>query len=164
MVGWYHWLKGHEFEQTPRNGEGQGSLAYCSPWGHKESKATQPLNNSNNGTFQMWSKLACMPGRSAPKSLAWSCGSGLKGFITRGTAPSVYAAANGSFSSCQLLRLLSFLFFTFKTKTKMENQKKKGWLFLMNFLQWCLSFWFFYFLSAKRKGDTWICENNVQKS
>ena len=49
----------------------------------------------------------------------------------------------------------------------MENQKKKkkGWLFLMNFLQWCLSFWFFffYFLNAKRKGDTWICENNVQK-
>ena len=50
-----------------------------------------------------------------------------------------------------------------KQKQKWKT-KKKGWLFLMNFLQWCLSFWFFYFLSAKRKGDTWICENNVQKS
>jgi len=37
MVGWYHRLNGHEFEQTPGDGEGQGSLAYCSPWGRKES-------------------------------------------------------------------------------------------------------------------------------
>ena len=32
MVGWHHWLNGHEFEQTPGDGEGQGSLACCSPW------------------------------------------------------------------------------------------------------------------------------------
>ena len=36
MVGWHHKLNGHEFEQTPEDNEGQGSLAYCSPWGHKE--------------------------------------------------------------------------------------------------------------------------------
>ena len=36
MVGWYHRLNGHEFEQTPGDSEGQGSLACCSPWGHKE--------------------------------------------------------------------------------------------------------------------------------
>ena len=36
MVGWHHWLNGHEFEQTPGSGEGQGSLTCCSPWGHKE--------------------------------------------------------------------------------------------------------------------------------
>ena len=36
MVGWHHWLNGHEFEQTPGNGEGQGSLTCCSLWGHKE--------------------------------------------------------------------------------------------------------------------------------
>ena len=35
MVGWHHWLNGREFEQVPRDGEGQGSLACCSPWGHK---------------------------------------------------------------------------------------------------------------------------------
>ena len=32
MVGWHHWLYGHEFEQTPGDGKGQGSLACCSPW------------------------------------------------------------------------------------------------------------------------------------
>ena len=36
MVGWHHRLNGHEFAQTPGDGEGQGSLACCSPWGHKE--------------------------------------------------------------------------------------------------------------------------------
>ena len=35
--GWFHWLNGHEFEQAPGDGEGQGSLACCSPWGCKES-------------------------------------------------------------------------------------------------------------------------------
>ena len=33
MVGWHHQLKGHEFEQALGDGEGQGSLACCSPWG-----------------------------------------------------------------------------------------------------------------------------------
>ena len=37
MVGWHHWLNGHEFEQTPGDSEEQGSLACCSPQGHKES-------------------------------------------------------------------------------------------------------------------------------
>ena len=36
MVGWHHQLDGHEFEQALRTGDGQGSLACCSPWGHKE--------------------------------------------------------------------------------------------------------------------------------
>ena len=35
MVGWYPGLKGHEFEQTPGDGEGLGSLACSSPWGHR---------------------------------------------------------------------------------------------------------------------------------
>ena len=35
MVGWHHQPNGHEFEQTPRDGEEQGSLACCNPWGHK---------------------------------------------------------------------------------------------------------------------------------
>ena len=34
MVGWHHQLDGHEFEQAPGDGEGQGSLACCSPWSH----------------------------------------------------------------------------------------------------------------------------------
>ena len=37
MVGWHHWLNGHEFEQALGVGDGQGSLACCSPWSHKQS-------------------------------------------------------------------------------------------------------------------------------
>ena len=40
MVGWHQWLNGHEFEQTPRDGNGQGSLVCCSSWGLKESDTT----------------------------------------------------------------------------------------------------------------------------
>ena len=45
MVGWHHRC---EFEQIRGDGEGQGSLACCSPWGCKESDTTEPLNNNNN--------------------------------------------------------------------------------------------------------------------
>ena len=45
MVGWHHWLSEHEFEQALRDGEGQGSLVCCSPWGHKESDTTKWKNN-----------------------------------------------------------------------------------------------------------------------
>ena len=46
MVGWHHWLNGHEFEQAPGIGEGQGTLVCCSPWGCKESNTTELLNNN----------------------------------------------------------------------------------------------------------------------
>ena len=46
MVGWYHRLNGHEFEHTLGDDEGQGSLVCCSPWGHKESDTTEPLNSN----------------------------------------------------------------------------------------------------------------------
>ena len=41
MVGWHHWLDGHEFEQAPGAGDGQGSLECCSPWG---GRPTEQLN------------------------------------------------------------------------------------------------------------------------
>ena len=44
MVGWHHRFNGHEVEQAPGVGDGQGSLAFCSPWGHKESDTTERLN------------------------------------------------------------------------------------------------------------------------
>ena len=44
MVGWHHWLNGHEFGWTPRVGDGQGGLACCSSWGRKESDMTEWLN------------------------------------------------------------------------------------------------------------------------
>ena len=44
MVEWHHWL---EFEQILGDSEEQGGLACCSPWGHKESDTTEPLNNND---------------------------------------------------------------------------------------------------------------------
>ena len=46
MFGWHHRLNGHEFEQTLEDSEEQGSLACCSPWGHKELDMTGWLNNN----------------------------------------------------------------------------------------------------------------------
>ena len=51
MVGWHHWLHGHEFEQAPGVGDGQGSLACCSPCGCKESDTTKQL------TLVKWTRL-----------------------------------------------------------------------------------------------------------
>ena len=48
MIGWHHQLNGHEFEQTPRDGEGQGSLVCWSPWGRKELDTTERLNSNNS--------------------------------------------------------------------------------------------------------------------
>ena len=50
MVGWHYHLDGHEFVQAPADGEGQGSLGFCSPWGHNESDTTEWLNNKFNAT------------------------------------------------------------------------------------------------------------------
>ena len=47
MVGRHHQLNGHEFEQALGDGKGQGSLACCSPWGHKEVDTTEQLNKNN---------------------------------------------------------------------------------------------------------------------
>ena len=49
--GWYQGLNGHEFEQTSGDGQGQGSLACCSQWGHKESDTTEQQLNNNNKTM-----------------------------------------------------------------------------------------------------------------
>ena len=46
MVGWHRRLHGHEFDQAPGDGEGQGGLACCSPWG-RESNTSEQLRNNN---------------------------------------------------------------------------------------------------------------------
>ena len=51
MAGWHHRLEWHEFEQALGVGDGQGSLACCSPWGHKESDTTERLN---------WAMVLCV--------------------------------------------------------------------------------------------------------
>ena len=52
MVGWHHWFDGQEFEQAPRIGDGQGSLACCRPWGRRESDKTERLNSNNTPFWQ----------------------------------------------------------------------------------------------------------------
>ena len=44
MAGWHHRLNGHKFEQIPGDGDRQGGLVCCSPWGCKESDMTERLN------------------------------------------------------------------------------------------------------------------------
>ena len=56
MVGWHPRLDAHEFVQSPGIGEGQRSLACCSPWGHKGSEMTEPLNWTEYNVNAM-----CMP-------------------------------------------------------------------------------------------------------
>ena len=55
MVGSHHQLSGHDFEQTPGDGEGERSLACCSPWDHKELDMTEWLNNN------AWRKSLILP-------------------------------------------------------------------------------------------------------
>ena len=59
MVGWHHQLNGLEFEQAPGLGDGQGSLAWCSPWGHKSDR-TERLNWTNR-IFLGLHYQRCMP-------------------------------------------------------------------------------------------------------
>ena len=63
MVGWHHWLNGHEFEQTPGDSEEKGSLACFSPWGHEESDMTEQLNCIPTGSTSC-KKSACQCRRS----------------------------------------------------------------------------------------------------
>ena len=51
MVGWHHWLNGHEFEQALRVVDGQGSLVCCSPWGRKETRLSDLSTQSKFSTF-----------------------------------------------------------------------------------------------------------------
>ena len=58
MAGWHHWLDAHEFEWTPGVGDGQGGLACCNSWGHKESDTTELLNwtelNREHSLLNIW--------------------------------------------------------------------------------------------------------------
>ena len=51
MAGWCHRVNGHKFEPTSGDGEEQGRLMCCSPWGHRQSGNIERLNN-NNGNLE----------------------------------------------------------------------------------------------------------------
>ena len=57
IFGWHHRLNGHEFGRTPGVGDGQGGLAYCSPWGHKESDKTERLNWTEKWRLMFFSQI-----------------------------------------------------------------------------------------------------------
>ena len=59
MVRWHHQLNRHEFEPTLGDGEGQGNLTCCSPWGHKESDTTEQLNNNSPLIFSQLRIYPC---------------------------------------------------------------------------------------------------------
>ena len=59
MVGWHHRFNGHEVEQAPGVGDGQGSLAFCSPWGHKESDMTERLQSELKNNSDVNRKFLC---------------------------------------------------------------------------------------------------------
>ena len=65
MVGWHHWLNGHEFEQAPGDGEGQRSLASCSPWGCEEL-VTTVVAEQQQQQQRVWLSSLLLPFCSAP--------------------------------------------------------------------------------------------------
>ena len=70
MVGWYHLLSGHEFDQVLGVCDGPGGLVCCSPWGHKESETTEQLNWTGAGVLS--NHLALEPWVSTPPCLTVS--------------------------------------------------------------------------------------------
>ena len=64
LVGWHHRLNGHEFEQAPGDGEEQGSLACCSPWGLKELDTIEQLNNNLALLPKVSPRISVVPGSS----------------------------------------------------------------------------------------------------
>ena len=71
MVGWHHPLNRYEFEQTLGDGEGQGSLACCSPWGPKQLDVTEQLNNKWTVSRQA-SLLTVFPGKNTGVGCAFT--------------------------------------------------------------------------------------------
>ena len=72
MVGWHHQLDGHEFEQAPGVGDGQGSLACCRPWGRKELDTTESLHWTERGC-SAWGQLLQQLLVPRATHLSWLC-------------------------------------------------------------------------------------------
>ena len=75
MVGWHYQLNGHEFEQAPRVGDGQGSLACCNPWDRNELDMTEQLNWTELNAGNLGSILGSRssPGEGNGNPLQYSC-------------------------------------------------------------------------------------------
>ena len=109
MVGWHHQLNGHDFEQAPGVGDGQRSLACCSPWGRKESDMTERLN---------WTelKLFCLlPCQYFPTPYT-----GLNDHVHIFTV-TTHCWLNSLFISLQIPEVWSSVLFHFKKKKSLSN-------------------------------------------
>ena len=71
MVGWHHRLNGHEFEQTPGDCEGQGSLVCCSPWGFEELDTTECLNGKVCSVIGLFTPTHTHPYQIMYSARAW---------------------------------------------------------------------------------------------
>ena len=70
LVGWHHWLNGHEFEQVLGEGEGQGTLLCCCPWGSKELDTTEQLKDNCSRRFlQLKSGASSLTIRDSPQKI-----------------------------------------------------------------------------------------------
>ena len=65
MVGWHHQINGQELDQSPGDGEGQGSLACCSPWSRKEVDTTERLSNNKKSWLSIWLNILSWARREA---------------------------------------------------------------------------------------------------
>ena len=72
-VGWHHRLNGHEFEQAPEVGDGQGSLACCSPWGRKESDTTEQLNWTESCPWHLGTTVGEFPLKIPSRNILTNC-------------------------------------------------------------------------------------------
>ena len=91
MVGWHHWLNGHESEKAPGAGDGQGSLACCCPWGCKESTW---LSN--------WTEL----GTEQQQPLYWGCGVLTIGLLLPGKSLHSFSSSGLVWEPCDYSRFL----------------------------------------------------------
>ena len=76
LVGWHHWVKGHEFEHAPEAGDGQGGPVCCNPWCHKELDTTEWLNwtelTENSSISQSSKEWRPMPFQDKEASKLWN--------------------------------------------------------------------------------------------
>ena len=149
MAGWHHWLDGRESEWTPGVGEGQGGLACCSPWGHRELDTTERLDNKT-------------PHQGAGNS-PWDMsllGSPLHQLRTK--APFLFPPTSVSVFFIQLQRAEKVKILAKRPPDTSEFQGRRRPLTLVSFF-----FFFFQILGSRRQGwelprPGWVLKNHCQ--
>ena len=141
MAGWHHWLDGRESEWTPGVGDGQGGLACCDSWGHKESDMTEWLNWTEHQSYKINERESC----SVVSDSLWShelqhsrppCSSPSPGVHSdlRPSSQWCHPALSSSvvpFSSC-LQSLPSLVFSKFRLKLKKVGKTTRPFRYDLN--------------------------------